>query len=85
MTNYTTHRIRGDWMSDGYIDNLGGGRLLVIAVVDGRAHDVDDAGHVLDVLTLHSDGEIRGWGAGVGFGPDAGELDRIGRNLFRAA
>lgn len=80
----STIRIRGDWMHNGYIDNLNRQRRLEILVVAGKAYDPemygwpDDGGR----MTLTADEEIQAWGNGVGFSPAPGELDRIGRQIF---
>jgi len=85
MTKHQTHRIAGDWMVNGYIDNLGRKRALSIAVVNGRAYDLDYSGQP-DLreppLTIDIDGAIEVGGGSVTFLPDAGEIDRVGRHLF---
>lgn len=85
MTTITRYRIKGDWLVDGIVDNLNRSRHLDFAVVDGRAYDYDTAGRP-DVqfgqINLIPGGELKGWGAGIGFQPDDGELDRVGRHVF---
>ena len=82
-----TYRLRGDWMRAGYIDNLNRRRQLEIIVANGKAYDPelygypDDAGRV----SLTIDDRLEAWGTGVSFCPDAGELDRIGRDVFKPA
>lgn len=82
-------RLRGDWMRDGYIDDLSG-RALEIIIVNGMSYDAE----LYDApcgrpswpddcrLTLCTDGELRAWGKSTSFAPDSGEIDRIGRSFF---
>lgn len=81
------YELRGDWMRDGYIDNLGRSRILSILVIDGVAYDDARDFPALPLsecrLTLDADDCLSAWGAGVTFAPAAGELDRIGRAVFK--
>lgn len=79
-----TYRLRGDWMRDGYIDNLGRTRALDVLVMDGCAYDPDLYGLPDDEgrMILTADDEISAWGASITFSPDGGELDRVGRHVF---
>lgn len=76
--------IDGDWLSSRCVDNSDRQRRLRFLIVDGKAYDdglyglPDDAGR----LSINGDDEIQGWGAATAFLPDAGELDRIGRDIF---
>lgn len=84
------YRIRGDWMRDGYIDNLDRRRMMEIAIVDGRAYATDMEGQPETrdpPLELDEDGAIRHVGAkGCGFfQPDDVEIARIGRDKFGGA
>lgn len=85
MTTITRYRIKGDWLVNGFIDNLGRSRYLDIAVVDGTACDFDTAGrpdpHFRPIKLVVGD-ELQGWGSEVSFAPDDGELDRVGRHVF---
>lgn len=84
-----TKTIRGDWMDNGYLRTFGP-RHLEILVIDGVAHDKDGydltpASHRHESrLTIDADDSLIGWGASTSFAPDAGELDRVGRDLFSA-
>lgn len=74
-----TYRVAGDWMERGQIRDLAP-RHIDIAIIDGCAYD--DEGLALfgrkDArLTILPDDEIEGWGPGVTFSPDPGELDRV--------
>jgi hypothetical protein len=82
-----TYRLRGDWMRDGYIDNLNRRRELEIIVANGKAYDPELYGYPDDAgrITLTADDCLEAWGASVSFSPDAGELNRIGRDVFKAA
>jgi hypothetical protein len=68
--------IRGDWMINGYIDNLNRERRLAVEVIEGVAYDPHEYsdGRPLKI----EDGEIWGWGASVSFLPDERELARVG-------
>lgn len=75
-------RIKGDWMEDGYINNLGRPRRLEIVVIDGKGWVVNAYGYLHDSgettpVVLDADGAIP-LGAGWSFLPDAGELERVG-------
>jgi hypothetical protein len=81
-------RLRGDWMRDGYINNLGRPDRLEIAIVEGRAYVAPEGRPELrdPPLELDADDCIRHVGAtGSGFfSPDTSEIERIGRNVFRS-
>lgn len=76
------HRITGDWTINDYVDNLDRRRELRIAIIDGVAWDIDDCERPTNKITLTSEDTLTAWGAGVEFLPDAGEVDRIGREHF---
>lgn len=85
-----TYKLRGDWMRDGYIDNLGRPSRMEIAIVNGRAYatDLDGRPETRDPpLELDEDDCIRHVGAtGTGFfSPLTSEIDRIGRGVFSGA
>lgn len=75
----TTAHIKGDWMIDGLINNLGRPRRLEVTIVDGVARDVDDYGHPLEQVKIDHNGELVAWGAGIAFSPDDGELERLAK------
>jgi hypothetical protein len=88
MTNSTTHRIKGDFMDDGYIDDLAP-RTLEIVIEGGKVYSAElllgpPCGQSLAEqranarLTIDVDGSFEGWGIGRTFAPDAGELARVG-------
>lgn len=73
--------IRGDWMTNGFIENLNRRRALDVAIVDGRAYLLDVDEHTPDLsrpVRLDVAGEICGWGASTSFSPDPGEIARLG-------
>lgn len=80
-------RIRGDWYVNGYEDNLNRSRWLDILVVDGKAYDPELYGRAPEeeaAIVIDADDHLSAWGVGVTFGPDEGEVDRVGRGLFGA-
>jgi DNA-binding XRE family transcriptional regulator len=78
QSNLTVRKLSGDWMRDGYIDNLGRPSQFDVVVKDGRLYGVDHDGYVdEEPLTIRDDGEIEIGGAWT-FSPDDGELARIG-------
>jgi hypothetical protein len=83
---FTIKKIRGDWTTRGVIDNLNRRRELKVAIVNGVAMPTDITGTRPEPdcvpLRRYSDGEIHPGGAGVGFLPDDGEIERIGNPAF---
>lgn len=80
----TDYRIRGDWMTDGCIDNLNRQRWLDVRVCGDIAFDYEPGFDItLEPFVLTSDDRLEAWGAGVSFSPDPGEIDRIGRDKFK--
>jgi hypothetical protein len=81
MTNHPNRslsaRIRGDWMVNGYIDNLNRRRWIAVEVIGDRAYLAAEEGDQTSPLRLNVDGSILAWGAGVAFSPDAGEMERL--------
>lgn len=77
MTETMTRTIKGDWYEDGYHRNRA---PLIVEIEDGAAYWIDDIGYRWDRLhfDLEHGGEVRSWGIGVSFIPDAGELERVG-------
>jgi hypothetical protein len=84
MTNHpnraklTHHRLTGMWMDSGYQRERG---ALEVTLIGKTLYDREVfrlAGPDDARLTVESDGELRGWGAGTTFAPDEGELARIG-------
>ena len=87
-TDMRNYKVKGDWLVNGYIDNLNRPRTLEIVVVEGRAYDAglyggpDDDGR----LALTAAGELKAWGSAVAFLPDGGEIERLGgASIFKAA
>ncbi|HEY1858679.1 hypothetical protein [Acidocella sp.] len=79
MTAPQTYRVAGDWMERGQIRGLVP-RHIDIAIIDGRAYDDEGLamlGREDARLAILSDDEMEGWGPGVTFSPDPGELDRV--------
>lgn len=68
--------IRGDWMDDGFQCDLAPRSLDIEIMDNGTFRDADQLMSAL--LTVQPDGTITGWGAGVSFSPDPGELKRVG-------
>lgn len=81
-----TYRIKGDWLVEGFVDNLGRERELDIVVIDGKAYDPADAGCGTPPLrmSIDADGALSAWGADIAFSPEDGEVDRVGRDTFAA-
>lgn len=79
--------IKGDWMTDGVIDNLNRTRRLEIEIINGKAYAIDHTGQP-DTrdgpIELTVDDQLMAWGASTSFCPDTGELKRIGRQHFRS-
>lgn len=76
MNNVTIHRIAGDWLDDGYLRDFSP-RRLDVEIEDGRIYDADRyCGRRLEI-TVEAAGSLVGWGEGVEFSSDAGEIDRI--------
>lgn len=87
MTHAIRKRIAGDWLVDGYIDNLGRQRCLELVIVGTKAYDADmyDFGFPLAECELvgHAhDDTITAWGASTRFSPDEGEIERVARECF---
>lgn len=74
----TAHRITGDWMINGQIDNLGRQRRLDVEVIDGKLRLPNEYPDYGAPATVTQDGDLQAWGASVTFCPDGGELARIG-------
>lgn len=76
-------RIAGDWMRNGYIENLGRPSRLEVVVIDGKGYVVDDNGYIangggeLTPVVLDAEGEIP-IGGDWTFSPDEGEMARAG-------
>lgn len=69
--------ISGYWMDDGFIraDNVR--QLAVYVNKDGIAYDTE-SGYRIEKLIVRPNGVMAGWGAGVTFAPDDGDLARCG-------
>lgn len=80
-------RLAGDWMQDGYIENLNRPQRLSCWLEDGRLFEANDAGTGPRVLysdtfelTVNDEGDLAPVSAprhGI-FSPASGELNRIG-------
>lgn len=70
--------VLGDWHDDGF---QRGTRDLDAVVHNGRLWAVNDAMRPETPLTISDDGTIIGWGEGVSFSPDEGEIDRVRAEL----
>jgi hypothetical protein len=74
----STHTIAGDMMDDGYSRGPYTPRNLTVEIADGAIYDVDDYGHRITRLHITPDARLAGWGTGVTFSPDEGEMARVG-------
>lgn len=85
MTKIIT--IKGDYTINGYLSS-DDPRYLSVALIEGVAHDADLVGIIPGShrheasLRIDADGALCAWGAGIAFLPDAGEIERVGRQHF---
>jgi hypothetical protein len=72
------HRLTGMWLDHGYQRERGALEVMILgsALYDREVFRLAGPGEAL--LTVESDGELRGWADGTRFAPDDGELSRIG-------
>lgn len=71
------YRLTGTWMEDGCV-HYALARYCDVQKVGDTLYQVDDHGERRCRLSVDRSGNLCGWGPGVEFAPDAGELARIG-------
>ena len=74
------HHIKGDYVVDGYIDNMNRLPYLEVVAVDGKIYEVEDLGYVgvKPLKVRESDDNIEIVGSHITFSPNDGELTRAG-------
>jgi hypothetical protein len=78
MTPAVIHRIFGDWLHNGYIDNHNCSRALEFAIVEGRPYVLAACDRPdLDAPIMATRGMLA-WGGSMTFAPDPGEVERVG-------